>query len=183
MSETSKAFDRRMREGFFTKYIQNLVIDIGCGPDGAISDECEKWDVCLGHGDATFMKGVADEVFDTVYSSHLLEHLYDPITAIRNWYRILKAGGWLIIVVPHRDLYEKKRLLPSTWNPDHKNFILPIWGEDPHTIGLLDTVQSALGHGFSLESLRVLSDGNTRKESNLHPDGEYSIEIIVKKIK
>jgi SAM-dependent methyltransferase len=183
MSETSKAFERRQKEGFFPKYIRNLVIDIGCGSDGSISDECEKWDVCLGHGDATFMKGVADNSFDTVYSSHLLEHLAEPAIALRHWYRITKEGGWLIVMVPHRDLYEKKRLLPSTWNQDHKHFFMPVWNEPPHTLGLMDTFKKALGTGFGFESLRVLSDGNTRREANLHPDGEYSIEMIVKKIR
>jgi SAM-dependent methyltransferase len=179
-TETSKAFERRKREGFFTKYIQNLVIDIGCGSSGSVSDECEKWDIELGNSDATFMDGVADNSFNTVYASHILEHLIDPVTAIRNWYRIAKPNGWVIIIVPHRDLYERKRCLPSLWNRDHKNFFLPLHDDPPHTLGLLDTAIKALGK-FQFESLRVMSDGHEHRDPMLHPNGEYSIELIIRK--
>lgn len=180
MSETAKAFDRRMREGFFLKYIQNLVIDIGCG-NSPVSNECEKWDITLGNTDATFMHGVADNVFDCVYSSHLLEHLTEPEVALRNWYRITKRGGWIVIMVPHRDLYEHKRFLPSLWNPDHKTFYMPVFHEPPHTRGLLQTAWEALGKTITVESLRVFSDGNTHTDPMIHSNGEYSIELILRK--
>jgi SAM-dependent methyltransferase len=181
MGETSKMFDRRMKEGWFLRHAQNLGIDIGCGKE-PVTDEVERWDLILGNSDATYMEGIPDGIFNYVHSSHCLEHLADPVTAMRNWWRILRCGGELIIVVPHRDLYEKKNLLPSLFNPDHKHFFLP-WNHDPpHTLGLLQTVQEALGQNIFLQELRVLDYGYKPGDSLLsHPQGEYSIEIILKK--
>lgn len=179
--ETAKSFDRRTREGFFKRFIQNAVIDIGCGGH-PISDECEKWDTKFGFGDATFMEGVPDNHFDTAYSSHLLEHLADPVTALRNWLRIVKPHGWLIVLVPHRDLYEKKLLLPSRWNEGHKTFWLPHYSEPPDTLGLLETAWKAFGTSVELYSLRVLDGGRKYEYDPLvHTDGEYSIEAIWRK--
>lgn len=171
-----------MKEGFFLKYIQNVVIDIGCG-DNPVSDECVKYDTALGNTDATYMEGLCDCVFDTVYSYHCLEHLEHPELALKNWYRLVKPGGWLIIGVPHRDYYEKRKLLPSLFNPDHKTFWLPIWDEPPDTRGLLQLFLNVLGNSFCLHSLRVLDDGYIDdKRPNTHPVGEYTIEIIVRRV-
>lgn len=180
--ETSKAFERRMREGWFVKHAQNLGIDIGCG-DCPLTDEVQKWDLTLGNSDATFMEGIPDDFFSYVYSSHLLEHLTDPITALRNWWRILRPGGKLIVIVPHRDLYEKKTLLPSRFNGAHKHFFLPLNHEPPHTLGLLQVVTEAIGR-FEFHSLQTLDDGYVSGDSaTIHPGGEYSIELIVIKPK
>jgi SAM-dependent methyltransferase len=181
MSETPKSFDRRVREGFFKRYTQNLGIDIGCG-DCPVTNEVEKWDSKFGHGDATFMGGVPDNHFDYVHSFHCLEHLDDPINALRNWLRICKPYGWLIVGVPHRDLYEKTLLLPSRWNGAHKTFWLPHYGEPPHTLGLLEVAHKAFGVSVELQSLRVLDDNIIHHNDPLiHSDGEYSIEGIWRK--
>ena len=171
-----------MREGFFTRYTQNLGIDIGCG-DGPVTNEVEKWDKVLGHGDATLMGGVPDCHFDYVYSFHCLEHLDDPVTALRNWFRILKPKGWLIVGVPHRDLYEKNKVLPSRWNGDHKHFWMPVWDEPPHTKGLFETSHAAMGIAAELHSLRVLDEGlEFENEPMTHSNGEYTIEGIWRKL-
>jgi SAM-dependent methyltransferase len=41
--------------------------------------------------------------YDFVLSSHMLEHTANPVRALREWSRLLKAGGGLLLVVPHRD--------------------------------------------------------------------------------
>ena len=66
-----------------------------------------------------------DRSQDAVFSSHCLEHIEDFRNAIREWHRVLKVGGFLIIAVPHQFLYEKRRNLPSRWNADHKRFYTP----------------------------------------------------------
>lgn len=41
-----------------------------------------------------------DESFDIIYCSHVLEHVPDDRKAIDEFYRVLKQGGWALIVVP-----------------------------------------------------------------------------------
>jgi SAM-dependent methyltransferase len=41
-----------------------------------------------------------DQSFDTVVSTELLEHVPDPLRALREMYRVLKAGGYLILSTP-----------------------------------------------------------------------------------
>jgi len=41
--------------------------------------------------------------YDFVLSSHMLEHTANPLRALGEWSRLLKPGGALLLVVPHRD--------------------------------------------------------------------------------
>ena len=43
-----------------------------------------------------------NDTVDFIYAGHLLEHFYPDtvLSAVREWYRVLKPGGTLIIVVP-----------------------------------------------------------------------------------
>jgi hypothetical protein len=52
--------------------------------------------------DAVTLEGVEDESYEAVYSSHLLEHIEvdKAVEAVRNWMRVLKPDGRLIISVP-----------------------------------------------------------------------------------
>lgn len=46
---------------------------------------------------------IADASYDFVLSSHVLEHLANPLAALEGWTRVLKSGGLLLTVLPHRD--------------------------------------------------------------------------------
>lgn len=178
MSETSKAHERRVRENWYN-YIQSPGIDIGCQHD-PINEDFRKWDVIFGDGDATFMEGVEDESYMTVYASHVLEHIDNPELAIQNWFRVLKPGGHLIICVPHRDLYEKKTELPSNWNHEHKWFWLQSEDQIPCTKGLKSTIERAIP-GVNIVAIRTLADNFISNGPVNHSSGEYSIEAIVRK--
>jgi SAM-dependent methyltransferase len=41
--------------------------------------------------------------FNIVYSSHTLEHAYDPVKVLREFHRILKPHGILVLVLPYPD--------------------------------------------------------------------------------
>jgi SAM-dependent methyltransferase len=41
-----------------------------------------------------------DNTFDVIYCSHVLEHIPDDRKAMREFCRVLKAGGWAILQVP-----------------------------------------------------------------------------------
>jgi predicted SAM-dependent methyltransferase len=75
-------------------------IDIGCGPD-PVSPNARRFD--LEHGDANFVSQYVKEQFDFVYSSHCLEHMHDPKATILDWWRLVKPGGHLFVVVPDED--------------------------------------------------------------------------------
>ena len=181
--ESTKARARRIREGWYEKFApeDRLGIDIGCQYD-PLNQTFRRWDLLFGDGDAALMEGVPDQIFQTVYASHVLEHMIEPELALRNWYRILRPGGHLIVSIPHRDLYEKKTMLPSNWNPDHKWFWLPDREEKPHTLGLTQVIERAKLEGSEVVDLRVIDDGYDHTlPSDVHAVGEFSIEAIIRR--
>jgi len=46
---------------------------------------------------------VPDGAYDAVLSSHVLEHLANPIGALAEWRRVVRPGGHVLLIVPHRD--------------------------------------------------------------------------------
>lgn len=176
--ETSKARQRRIREGFFLKYCQGTGLDIGYGGD-LLAKNCRGWD--YEHGDAQYLQGINESEYDFVYSSHTLEHLPFPEVAILNWWNVLKPGGYLILYVPHRDLYEKKTTLPSRWTPEHKHFFLLDRDEQPNTIGMIPFLNRNLSNHEIVEA-KVCSEGHSIQDPEIHSDGEYSIEVIIRKV-
>jgi SAM-dependent methyltransferase len=50
------------------------------------------------------------QVWDFVVTSHVLEHIPNPIQGLKEWYRVVKPGGYLFMIVPHRDrIFDKDR--------------------------------------------------------------------------
>jgi SAM-dependent methyltransferase len=176
-AETSKAKPRRQREGFFDLYCQGRGLDIGYGGDPVVRG-VRGWD--FEHGDAQYLQSLQDASFDFVYSSHTLEHMVDPAVSVQNWWRVVKPGGYLLLYVPHRDLYEKKKTLPSQWNGDHKSFLLPEADDPPDTVGLRPLLEAHCVGG-EIVYLKVCDAGHTITTPDVHSDGEYSIEAVVKK--
>jgi len=67
--------------------------------------------------DATSLTPVADRSVDFVIANHVLEHLTDPLSALREWLRVLRPGGHAYVAVPdHANPLD--RLRPIT-PPDH----------------------------------------------------------------
>jgi len=92
----------------------------------------------------------------------------------------LKKNGYLILYLPHRDLYEKKQTLPSRFNEDHKHFFLLENDEEPDTIGVLSLLARTLDN-YEIIYAKECSEGHTIFDSVLHSNGEYSIEVVIKK--
>jgi SAM-dependent methyltransferase len=60
--------------------------------------------------DAERLDSVPDQTYDFVVAAHVLEHMANPIGAVRSWCRVLKPGGLLYLAVPDRRLsFDRKR--------------------------------------------------------------------------
>ena len=96
-----------------------------------------------------------DDSLDYVFSSHLLEHLSDPLKAIDVWRKKLKSGGILFLYLPHPSchMWQKNNLKYHLWNPD------------PHY----------------LEELFINNDAFDIINISYLPDGYMSFVCIVKK--
>jgi SAM-dependent methyltransferase len=94
-----------------TNYISGRLLDVGCGRKPYqnsyfacassytgvdLQTETSKPDIV---GSALNLP-VADQSFDTVVSTELLEHVPDPARALREMHRALKPGGHLILSTP-----------------------------------------------------------------------------------
>ncbi len=64
-----------------------------------LAGECLKVDVVASGDDLPFK----DNTVDFVISSHVIEHFYDPVKTILEWLRVVKPGGYVFIIAPHRD--------------------------------------------------------------------------------
>ena len=126
---------------FIKKYFSGKIIDIGAGED-LVCDGAERFDQV--DGDANHITRYRNlNIYDTVHSSHCLEHMHEPEKALLEWWKIIKPGGYLVLVVPDEDLYEQG-FWPSRFNSDHKaTFTLnnkKSWS--PVSFNILDLVSS-----------------------------------------
>ena len=178
IGETAKSHNRRISEGFFEKYCKGEGLDVGYGADLIIPNS-SGWD--LRNGDAQYLADIEDESFDFVYSSHCLEHMYDVRTALKNWFRVVRKGGYLLLAIPHRDLYEKKNQLPSRWNGDHKHMFLIGRSEAPDTLDICEEIANSL-ENYDIKYIKACDEGHTITDPLIHSDGEYQIEIVIQKL-
>ena len=192
MKECSKSIARRLADSNFSrKYFVGHGVDIGGKPDplklyqelfDRITD-VRTWD--WEDGDAQKMAGVPDGQFDFVHSSHCLEHLVNPREGLKNWLRITREGGYLVITVPDEDLYEQG-VFPSTFNRDHKwTFTIykaQSWSDRSNNI--VDLVRE-LGPSAELVRMEQLSSSYRynlpRYDQTLSPIGECGIEFVIRK--
>lgn len=178
--EARKSFARYLREGFIEKYLSGSnVLDIGYR--GYIKDVHPIVPHAIGvELDYPGYDGVtlpfADNSQDAVFSSHTLEHIADYRTILRDWFRVVKVGGHMIISVPHQYLYERKLHLPSNFNADHKRFYTPSM--------LLMQVEEALDP-YSYR-VRLLEDNDRGFDYSIppghHAGGCYEIVLVLQKI-
>lgn len=192
MKECSKSIARRLHTPtFHTRYFVGRGIDIGGKPDPLSLyvdlfprlESVRTWD--LEDGDAQYLEGVPDDSLDFVHSSHCLEHLVDPRVGLRNWVRVVRPGGHVIVTVPDEDLYEQGTF-PSTYNVDHKwTFTIRkrrSWSA--HSINVTELLDSL---GDDAEPVRVELLDSTyryaipRYDQSQTPVAECGIEFVIRK--
>lgn len=110
------------------------------------------------HGDATNLRWFRDGSLDYVYSSHVLEDFQDTGAVLREWLRVLRPGGRLILYLPDEQTYRahcRREGKPPNEHHVHEHFGLPY-------------VKSLLPKDVEIEHERF-------------PVGIYSFELVVKK--
>jgi ADP-heptose:LPS heptosyltransferase/predicted SAM-dependent methyltransferase len=107
--------------------------------------------------DVTKLDMFASQSMDFVYSSHTLEHVMDYAGALKEWWRVVKQGGYLILYLPHKDFYPN--IGQPGANPDHKHDFLPA------------DIIAAMPQGWDLVQCQERNE-----------DMEYSMLLIFKKI-
>lgn len=179
-TESQGTYDDKIASGFFNKYMRGIGLDIGYA--GYISGCLPILDTAIGV-DVDYLgyeNGILpfnNESQDYVFSSHCLEHIEYYHNAIEEWFRVLKVGGFMVIIVPHQYLYEKRYTLPSSWNKDHKRFYTPG--------SLLNEIEETLMPNSY--RVRMLEDGDKGFDysipAHMHPGGQYEITLVIEKIK
>jgi SAM-dependent methyltransferase len=53
--------------------------------------------------EASDLTCIRSSQYDFVLSSHCIEHLANPLQGLKEWIRVLKEDGALVLVVPHKD--------------------------------------------------------------------------------
>lgn len=130
MSESAKVRDMP----HIMKYITGKILDLGCGPDKITPDAfgidgrqfpgvdfvCEDMEM-LSH-----YKQWPDPIphdFDTLFSSHTLEHFVDQWGAIYGWGRRLVSGGYLVLYLPDGRHYDNKENLEHMVDMRYDDFM------------------------------------------------------------
>jgi len=194
MWELSKSIKRRFNVGLFhSSYFVGNGVDIGGKPDPLEQyievfsrlNSVKTWN--LEDGDAQYMNGIADGKYDFVCSSHCLEHMVDVQEALKNWIRIVKSDGYLILTVPDEDMYEQG-FWPSRYNSDHKwTFTIgkkKSWS--PKSINLMELLMD-FANEVEVEKIELIRELfreeliESKVDQTMSPVAECSIEIILKK--
>ncbi|MEI7819984.1 MAG: methyltransferase domain-containing protein [Verrucomicrobiota bacterium] len=193
MYENSKALMRRLFDSrFATRYFVGHGIDIGAGPDSLrqYAEQfpgmrgCRDWD--LKDGDAQLLATIADVSLDFAHSSHCLEHMRDPREALHHWLRVLKPGGYLVVMIPDEDMYEQG-VFPSTFNPDHKwTFTMHkirSWSRRSVNLMALLSEFADRAQTIKVEQLdATYRYGLVRCDQTCTPVGESALEFVMRKL-
>lgn len=110
------------------------VVELGCGPiktvaDSVGIDRIPKGEVIPHVGRVSVADIVADvsdtlpledKSFDVLIARHILEHCVDAVKVIKEWSRVLKVGGKMVIAVPN-----EKTVKGIPLNPEHVHGFTP----------------------------------------------------------
>jgi predicted SAM-dependent methyltransferase len=132
--------------------------------------------------DASNLARIEDESYDILMSSHVIEHIANPIKALFDWNRVIKKNGLLIMVVPHKDFtYDIKRPVTKFRHivDDYENNI----GEEDEThfqeiIELHDLKKDTTVLNYSEHIRRTKDNFNTRIVHHHVFDTELVVRIV-----
>jgi predicted SAM-dependent methyltransferase len=129
MSEAAKV--RELPE--VMQYIRGKVLDYGCGADkiiptaiGMDGRDLPGVDiVCPNLEDPSEFSKLFVEEFDTIFSSHFLEHTMNPREVVRYWHQMLipNNGSHLILYLPDGRHYNHHNNPEHLWDINYDNFL------------------------------------------------------------
>jgi SAM-dependent methyltransferase len=145
------------------KYCKGQGLDLGCGRSkirvDAIGIDLYS-PLADMNCDARLLEQYPDEHFDYVFSSHLLEEIENTQAVLREWLRVIKVGGHIVLYQADIELY-----YPLGHELCNRNHL----------------------HHFDWKSLWEILKGLGNTElihHGRHPDNkEWSFELVVKKTK
>jgi SAM-dependent methyltransferase len=184
-NEADMAFKKRVRTIF--EWVEpkddDLILDMPCGRGFYLNmfryvSECrlvgaeldgeivEKARMNVGHLPGLILNQAniyalpyADNTFDAVILSEILEHIDDDVAGLREAWRVLKPGGVVAITVPHANY-------PFWWDPINKTLetlfrrhiqhgpLAGIWANHVRLYTREQLRAAALGAGFAVEEER-----------------------------
>lgn len=119
---------------------------------------------------------------DFVYSSHLLEHIDNYAAALKEWWRLVKVGGYLVLYLPDEDEYPK--VGEDGANPDHKwnvNYGRVIAAmDDVRGWDLVDFQKRNSDDEYSLLFVFKKIQGRTNAESWIHREQPEKTACVVR---
>lgn len=129
--------------------------------------------------EATDLNKIKSDTYDFVISSHVIEHIANPIKALYEWKRVLKPGGTLLIICPHKDVtFDRKRPVTSLGHmiEDFENNV----GENDltHVAEVLKLHDISLDYGISSYSHLVSRVLRNFKNRCLHHH-VFTTEVIL----
>lgn len=106
------------------KYVTGRVADVGAGHD-KITPDAVAFDGRPLDGVNVVQEGcmLDNTWYDTVFSSHFLEHAPSPFEYIMDWYQHLNLGGHVVIYLPQKDAYNSHENLEHLWNWSYEDFL------------------------------------------------------------
>lgn len=204
MGGTTLALPRWSRDPFYQRVFRGDVLDIGGSGDSLGRHRHVLTGIthltvldlfgCHDAGVDQFIGGDAatdlGRQFDLVFSSHTIEHLDEPWVAAKQWWKMVKPGGYLFVIAPSWEHYERK-VWPPTKNPDHRTAWVMLTESDhewpAHVCGLLNVValENWAGDGF-VNVLRATTldegfDPHTTRDQTADGTCECGLEVVIQK--
>ena len=189
--ESAKSYERRAAEGFWDRFLSGPnVLDIGFrgGDPDALPIVPQAIGIEKDYPDYTGLHlPFPDQSQDAVHASHVLEHVETADESrggsgerkhLREWFRVLRIGGFLVLMVPSAYLYERRLTVPpSRWSGEHLRSYTPAT--------LLAAVEGALEP--NTYRVRHLADNDVGYRYDLpttvHPEGALEIEAVIQRIR
>ncbi|MCL4176679.1 MAG: methyltransferase domain-containing protein [Verrucomicrobia bacterium] len=107
----------------------------------------------------------ADAVFEVIWCSEVLEHLFDPAFAVREMQRVLAPGGRLLVTVPYHGVFKDVLIALFRWdehfapgNPHIRFFTRRTLSQVAESAGFVEIKTTTCGMNKPLRDLIVATN-------------------------